>query len=177
MILTGSAIVQAVRAREIEIDPFDLVFLNPNSYNFHLFREIIRIDPAVQRSITGDTFTIDDRGILLEPGKLYLAATEEVIGSSKYAMTLLGRSSMGRLGLFINITADLGHAGSVSRWTLELTVVQPLRVYGGMTLGQVAFWSQCGLPSEYFGCYWGDLKPVACRDHRLEIMNVHRLQE
>ena len=53
---------------------------------------------------------------------------------------LLGRSSIGRLGIFLNVTADLGHIGSCSHWTLEITVVQPVRIYPGTKIGQVSFW-------------------------------------
>ena len=82
-------------------------------------------------------------------------------------MTLLGRSSIGRLGLFLNITADLGHVGSATRWTLELSVVQPLRIYAGMRLGQVAFWKPSGRIENYSGRYSNQCGPVECLDLRL----------
>jgi dCTP deaminase len=106
-------------------------------------------------------------GFVLAPGNLYLGSTYEMIGSSKFVMTLLGRSSIGRLGLFLNITADLGHAGSFSCWTLEMTVVQPLRVYPYMRVGQVAFWAQSGSGDSYRGRYYGDRAPSPNRDREL----------
>jgi dCTP deaminase len=99
-------------------------------------------------------------GFVLLPKTLYLAATLEIIGSTDYAITLLGRSSLGRLGLFLNITADLGHVGTLSQWTLELSVVQPLRVYSGMRIGQVAFWKAYGKTRRYCGRYHQDLGPI-----------------
>lgn len=137
MILTGLAIQNAVVDGSIRIDPFSEAAINPNSYNFHLH------DNVLQRSSPEEKWKsnrITEKGMILSPKMLYLAATAEVIGSNKYVTTLLGRSSIGRLGIFLNITADLGHVGSCSRWTLEMTVVQPVRVYPGMTIGQVAFW-------------------------------------
>ena len=51
---------------------------------------------------------------------------------------------MGRLGLFLQITAPLGHLGTYHNWTLELKVVQPLKVYPLMKIGQVTFWKTKG---------------------------------
>jgi dCTP deaminase len=166
MILTGPAINLAHKAGDIVIEPFSESCINPNSYNFQLFPHLIML--------TGNTgerrrteISLSRCGHLLQPGNLYLGATLQFFGSSKYVMTLLGRSSLGRLGLFLNITADLGHAGSASRWTLELAVVQPLRVYPGMCIGQVAFWMQKGKSGEYGGRYKGDLLPFPNKDFGL----------
>src|SRR5262249_42758117 len=94
-----------------------------------------------------------------QPGMLYLGATHERIGSRQYVMTLLGRSSIGRLGIFLNITADLGHLGSESCWTLEIRVVQAVRVYPRMKIGQVAFWLVEGEGRHYRGRYYDDDLP------------------
>ncbi len=166
MILSGYAIEQACNAGDILIDPFDPEQLNPNSYNFRLSRFLLRVassegDPAHQR------FEIPPDGLLLHPDVLYLGSTTEIIGSKKHAMTLLGRSSLGRLGIFLNATADLGHVGTVSRWTLEISVVQPVRVYAGMLFGQVAFWFSAGSVSPYKGRYQHDLEPRPNRDFSL----------
>jgi dCTP deaminase len=75
---------------------------------------------------------------------------------------------MGRLGLFLNMTADLGHIGTKSNWTLELTAVQPLRIYPGMVIGQVSFWrTDDSTRARYRGRYLGDRQPTANRDLRL----------
>jgi dCTP deaminase len=115
-----------------------------------------------------DELFLSDSGVVLEPGILYLGATFEIIGSTKYVITLLGRSSIGRLGLFLNVTADLGHTGSISRWTLEMKVVQPLRIYPLMRIGQVAFWFQTGDVGQYSGKYQGDLQPFPNKDNNLK---------
>ena len=67
--------------------------------------------------------------------------------------SLIGRSSVGRLGLFLQITADLGQLGAKHSWTLELKVVQPLIVYPMMKIGQVSFWVPEGEFSDYDGKY------------------------
>lgn len=164
MILTGAAIHSAVRSGEITVAPFDPRNLNPNSYNYHLGESLlVRGRKGWHRS------RIDDAGLVLKPGHIYLAATLERIGSDRFVTLLLGRSSLGRLGLFLNITADLGHIGSCSHWTLELTVVQPLRIYPRMTAGQVSFWRTDELAAtHYCGRYHRDHSPAPNRDARVE---------
>jgi len=79
-------------------------------------------------------------------------------------MTLLGRcdSSSG----FFLMSRDLGHTGSVSQWTLELKVVQPLRIYPYMRIGRCLL-ASIRFSSAYDGRYHHDLGPVPNRDPRL----------
>ena len=60
---------------------------------------------------------------------------------------------MGRLGLFLQVDACLGHQGISHHWTLELCVRVPLRVYAGQIVGQVSFWSPIGERMRYTGKY------------------------
>jgi dCTP deaminase len=162
MILTGPAIKSAVAKGEITIDPFNERDLNPNSYNYHLGSKLLLPSLDDARRIEQ---SIPERGIILEPNHVYLAATMETLGSKRFVTLLLGRSSLGRLGLFLNITADLGHIGSCSHWTLELSVVQRLRVYPGMRIGQVSFWITDHVNAlPYAGRYHRDRHPVPNRD-------------
>ncbi len=68
-------------------------------------------------------------------------------------MSLIGRSSIGRLGLFVQISANLGHTQSCHRWTLEIVATHRVRVYPHMIFGQVSFWQNKGKASEYAGTY------------------------
>jgi dCTP deaminase len=154
----------------VTIEPFSSTQLNPNSYNFHLEKNVIEFNAASDGTVE---HVIGPQGYLFLPGRLYLGCTAEVIGSEHYVMTLLGRSSIGRLGLFVNITADLGHRGAVSQWTLEMTVVQPLRIYAGMPIGQVAFWIQHGQSSAYSGRYHRDHGPQQSKDRPLSAKVRH----
>jgi dCTP deaminase len=166
MILTGAAIVENILAGQITIDPFDPRSVNPNSYNYRLGAKLIKLAmPSTSNADEHIVMSLD--GYRLEPGRVYLGSTAEQIGSETFAMSLLGRSSIGRLGLFLNISADLGHQGSCSHWTLELTVVQPLIIYPGMSIGQVVFWRCVGDRVPYEGRYHHDNEPVPCRDRDL----------
>ena len=165
MILTGPAIKSAVRRGDVALDPFDESGINPNSYNYHLAGSLLLLgrDGKPERKVT-----LPARGYVLKPGRVYLGATLERIGSDRYVTLLLGRSSIGRLGIFLNVTADLGHIGSSSHWTLELTAVQPVRIYPGMKIGQVSFWlTDKGSAHRYTGRYHRDSEPVGNRDRTI----------
>jgi dCTP deaminase len=156
MILSGSEIVRQVERRNIIIDPFELQMVNPNSYNYRLGGLLMEVDKEVSvRHVSLDEClcAIPAEGALLSPGRVYLGHTMEVIGSNKFVPSLIGRSSMGRLGLFLQLSADLGNLGSAHQWTLELACVQPVIVYPGMVVGQVSFWAPLGEIKEYEGQY------------------------
>ena len=68
-------------------------------------------------------------------------------------MSLIGRSSIGRLGLFLQLSADLGHVGSKHKWTLELVAAKPIIIYPFMKIGQISFWENDGDFKEYSGEY------------------------
>jgi dCTP deaminase len=165
VILTGPAIRAAVKSGNVSLEPFDEANLNPNSYNYHLAGSLLVLGHGGKplRKIS-----LPAEGFVLKPGNVYLGATVERIGSDRYVTLLLGRSSVGRLGIFLNVTADLGHLGSCSHWTLELTVVQPVRVYPGMKIGQVSFWlTEESSSHRYTGRYHRDSYPVSNRDRTI----------
>jgi dCTP deaminase len=58
-----------------------------------------------------------------------------------YVPMLEGRSSIGRLGLFVHITAGFGDVGFAGFWTLEIFCVQPIRVYPGVEVCQIYYHS------------------------------------
>ncbi|WP_084615010.1 dCTP deaminase domain-containing protein [Pseudomonas batumici] len=145
MILTGERIIESVESGDIIISNFDRSRVNPNSYNYLLGEEVKvfsgRCSDGYPRF---DTVRLGEDGYVLHPGTMYLGVTDEVIGSPRYAMSLIGRSSMGRFGLFLQISANLGHTTSSHQWTLELHAARAIRVYPKMPIGQVSFWTNYG---------------------------------
>ncbi|WP_406708256.1 dCTP deaminase [Tessaracoccus caeni] len=163
MILTGLKIRESVENGDIVIDPFDHSMINPNSYNYRLGDTLlVSQQKEFDASATPGWVPVSmpQGGYLLEERRLYLGSTFEIIGSHKYVTSLIGRSSMGRLGLFVQVTADLGHQGAVHRWTLELYCVQPIWVYPGMKIGQVSFWKVSGASQLYDGNYGRHFSPA-----------------
>ena len=143
MILSGLKIKEEVKNKRIFIEPFDDKLMNPNSYNYRLGDTLLEIDEEIidsRKETKYKEIKLTKEGYILKPHKLYLGSTLEKIGSDKYVTQLIGRSSIGRLGLFLQVTAPLGHVGCNHNWTLELKAVQPLKVYPGMRIGQVTFW-------------------------------------
>lgn len=153
MILTGTEIAKEVKRGNIILSPFNSNQINPNSYNYRLGPEIKVFSHFDKEKSHFQEITISKKGFCLKPHQMYLGHTLEIIGSREYAMSLIGRSSMGRLGLFLQLSANLGHTTSVHQWTLELYPVLPIKLYPEMIIGQVTFWTNCGDVKRYTGIY------------------------
>jgi dCTP deaminase len=117
-------------------------------------------------------FEIPESGIVLFPGHLYLMHTVERVNSRIYAPNLHGKSSIGRLGIAIHVTAGYGDAGFEGKhWTLEVSVVLPVKVYPGMRIGQIQFEVVDGEILQRYdqnpnSKYNGDNKAEASKMHR-----------
>ncbi len=151
MILTGQEIIREFNKGNIKIEPFMVEMVNPNSYNYHLGTTLKKFHSFIDGKQSFKEIKIPERGYILRPGTMYLGNTKEVIGSEKYAMSLIGRSSIGRLGLFVQVSADLGHTTCSHQWTLELVACKAIRVYPNMKIGQVSFWDNKGRITKYNG--------------------------
>ena len=142
MILSGKEIKKQVKEGNIAIDPFTDEQINPNSYNLRLHPDLLVYDNDIldmREKNSASPLVIPEDGLLLEPHKLYLGRTVERTSTDKYVPMLEGRSSVGRLGLFIHITAGFGDIGFDGFWTLEIFCVQPIRIYSGLEICQIFY--------------------------------------
>lgn len=153
MILTGLEIIKQLNDGTISISPFDLNQVNPNSYNYRLGETLKVYTGKPENNYLFEEITIPESGYILQPRNMYLGATYESIGSSTFSMSLIGRSSMGRLGLFLQLSANLGHVTSDHHWTLEMYCAKPIKIYPKMIIGQVSFWVNEGPETIYQGRY------------------------
>lgn len=153
MILTGSKIFEELHDKNIVIEPFNQDNINPNSYNYSIGDTIKMFTEIKEEKPIFKEIKIPEEGYVLYPDRMYLANTFEKIGSKKYAMSLIGKSSIGRLGLFLQVSANLGHTTSEHRWTLELVASKPIRIYKNMIIGQVSFWNNEGEINFYEGFF------------------------
>ncbi|WP_298337455.1 hypothetical protein [Ferrimicrobium sp.] len=156
MILTGSEIALEVERGRIHIDDFDSSRIEPNSYGFRLGATILEYNDEIldaYQEVHTTRRVIPEVGLVFEPGKIYLGATKESMGSDFYAATLYARLSVSALGVWIQHSAPLGHCGAMMPWTLEIRVAQPVRLYRGMLIGKIAFWSVLGSRLKYSGRY------------------------
>ena len=141
MILSGNEIARHI-GKEIVIEPYDPRRLNPNSYNLSLSREMLVYENRVldmKSPNPAKRIVIPEEGLQLEPGKLYLGRTNEYTKTEGFVPMLEGRSSVGRLGLFIHVTAGFGDVGCAGYWTLELFCVQPVIVYPDVEICQIYY--------------------------------------
>ena len=141
MILSGLEIKKRI-GKDISIEPFDESRVNPNSYNLSLHEDLLiyenrQLDMKIENP--AKKITIPQRGLVLEPHKLYLGRTKEYTKTENLVPMLEGRSSIGRLGLFIHVTAGFGDVGFKGYWTLEIFCVQPVRIYAGVEVCQIYY--------------------------------------
>jgi dCTP deaminase len=141
MILTGPEI-QSRLGGDIQIEPFDAARVNPNSYNLSLSEEILvytEFPLDMKKDNPAKPLVIPSEGLVLEPGKLYLGRTREYTVTKNLVPMLEGRSSVGRLGLYVHVTAGFGDTGFAGFWTLEMHCVHPIRIYPGVQICQIFY--------------------------------------
>lgn len=153
MILTDKKILEAIESKEIVIEPFDRSKLGTNSYDVHLSKflavyENRELDAKKHNTIK--EIIIPDEGFVIQPGTLYLGVTEEYTETHNSVPFLEGKSSIGRLGIDIHATAGKGDVGFCNTWTLEISCVQPVRIYGGMPIGQLIYFLVDGDIENYY---------------------------
>ena len=161
MLLGAKTIKDEIEAGNIRIDDFDETRLNPNSYNLRLgnsirvysntpavpYRDDDNVSNPYIRDIVLDMakpnptqeIIIPASGLMLKPGRIYLGRTIEKTFTDKYVPMIEGRSSVGRLGLFIHVTAGFGDIGFDGTWTLELVATQPIIIYPDVEICQIYF--------------------------------------
>src|SRR5882724_10995890 len=151
MILSGDEICRHM-GRDIVIEPFDESHLNPNSYNLTLHDELLTYEEVVldmREANRTRRLRIPKDGLVLTPQKLYLGRTVERTETHNFVPMIEGRSSIGRLGLFVHVTAGFGDVGFCGYWTLEMFAVQPVRIFAGVPICQIFYHEISGAITEY----------------------------
>ena len=151
MILSGQEILARLGG-DVKIDPFNPAALNPNSYNLTLHDELLVYEEVIldmAKANRSRRLTIPPEGMVLSPNQLYLARTVERTETRNLVPQIEGRSSVGRLGLFVHVTAGFGDVGFCGYWTLEMFAVQPIRIYPGIQICQIIYHSLEGDVREY----------------------------
>ncbi|MCI0738178.1 MAG: dCTP deaminase [Gemmataceae bacterium] len=151
MILSGNEIRRRL-GHEIVIEPYQEEQLNPNSYNLRLHHELLVYEEVVldmRKANRVKRIEIPPTGLVLSPNQLYLGRTVERTETHNLVPMIEGRSSVGRLGLFVHVTAGFGDAGFCGYWTLEMFAVQPVRIYPFVEICQIFYHEITGEVTAY----------------------------
>lgn len=99
------------------------------------------------------------------PGVLYLLCTAEYTETPyPYRPQIDGRSSIGRLGEFVHVTAGYGDVNFKGQWTLEVAVVQAIETYWPLQSCQISYTTVEGPQQDYESKkYQGQRGPRASR--------------
>ncbi|PIR47627.1 dCTP deaminase [Candidatus Uhrbacteria bacterium CG10_big_fil_rev_8_21_14_0_10_50_16] len=182
MILSDRDIQKAMEAGDISVEPYHEKMMQPASIDLRLDKHFLIfdtnanfvIDPKKPIDPMMKEIVIDeDTPFVLHPGEFALAMIHETTGvSDKYVGRLEGKSSIGRMGLLIHVTAGFLDPGNCLKMTLELHNVAnlPILLYYKMPIAQIAF-EKISSPSirsyskdnahALNSKYVGDMKPKA----------------
>ncbi|MDH7593365.1 MAG: dCTP deaminase [Methanomicrobiales archaeon] len=160
MILVDWQIHDRIRRGFIRVDPFDPAMIQPNSLDIRLGDHFVWytpgervIDPYARETIDADVNELRATSMVLQPGQFVLSETLEVIElPDDIVASIEGKSSIARLGIELHQTGgwiDAGFRGSI---TLEMCNAnqRPVRVYAGMPVGQLVFYTTEKAERPYF---------------------------
>ena len=165
--LTAQKIKEAINNGDIQITPFNPENINPNSYNLTLSPILKVYDDKVldaHKKNKTNRIIIPASGLILQPGELYIGATNEITLTDKYIPVISGRSTIGRLGISVHVTAGFGDVGFRGTWTLEITAVKKVRIYPNDEICQIYWFTPAGDTNvKYDGRYQGQIEPIEAR--------------
>jgi len=175
MILSDKKLKALLKKGEIVIEPLDEFQIQPSSIDLRLGNEFLIYNgnsdvidvanPDIDKHL--ERIVIEDgEGFVIQPKQFILATTVEYVELPNYITAFVeGRSSLGRLGLFIENAGwvDAGFKGNI---TLEFFNAnsKPLKIYSGMRICQLVF-SEMNEPAErgYRGKYLGQRGTTASK--------------
>lgn len=164
MVLSDIDIDATVRTGLIQIEPFDKARLQPASLDLTLGSTFTGLHPAwngetvdLKQNQSSRFIPIEadpETGYTLLPGHFVLGHTAEMVGlATCYCGRVEGKSSLGRLGLLVHLTAGFIDPGFYGHITLEMVNLLnvPIILYPGMPVAQICFMRLTGLPSAGYG--------------------------
>jgi deoxycytidine triphosphate deaminase len=182
-ILSDQDILKEIKDKNIFLHPFQQANLSNCSYDVTLGPNYFRANsyynqllcpwnmnsvneywgsPLVAETIESEEMSekyqlnIGTQFILLQPGELILAHTNEYIGGLNHITTMMKtRSSLGRIGISVCKDSDFGDVNFYSRWTMEISnfskATVPLVV--NSRIAQIVFFYTGSILNKYSGMY------------------------
>jgi dCTP deaminase len=181
-VLSDGEITTAIEGKWIGYSPYDEKYLNPASIDMTL-NEIIReprhyrlsglVFPEIDMREVPENHTVPMKimasGHVIKPGEFLLACTNETVELPPDIVGRVeGKSSVGRVGLAVHITAGFIDPGFEGQITLEIGNLGPwpIRLHAGMRIAQIAFQRMTQPAIEPYGNkghYQGQQGPVESR--------------
>ncbi|AAC07499.1 dCTP deaminase [Aquifex aeolicus] len=172
MILSDRSIRELIEKGELKVEPYEPSHVQCSSLDLRLGNQIALYEGEgvidVKKGTKGVRILEFEEYFDIMPKQFLLATTLEYISLPPYVTAFVeGRSSLGRLGLFIE-NAGWVDAGFEGQITLELFNAndRPIRLYRGMRICQLVF-ARLDRPPErvYSGKYKGQKGVVPSRIH------------
>lgn len=170
MILSDKTIDSLLRDKQLEIEPMEESQLQPASVDLRLGNDFLKIDENMMEAMTLEDKIkyeeIESEEIVVPPHSFLLATTVEYIKLPENITAFVeGRSSIGRMGLFIQNAGwvDPGFQGKI---TLELFNANrlPIRLRSGRRICQLVLaWMDQAPTSPYSGKYQYQQSAVGSR--------------
>jgi dCTP deaminase len=170
MIVSDVTLKKMLATGEIRVEPLESRQIQPASIDLRLGDRFLKVDENRVESISLDRelqyLDIRQEEIVIPPHSFLLAVTKEVIRLPDNITAFVeGRSSIGRIGLFIQNAGwvDPGFEGTI---TLELFNANrlPIRLQSGRRICQIVFARMDGpAGAPYAGKYQGQRDPTGSR--------------
>jgi dCTP deaminase len=169
VILTGRTILEKLEVQQLDIKPIDNSQIQPASIDLRLGTHFLMINEHITSMISLDKPAeyreINQDVIIIPPHSFILGATMEYIKLPNNLTAFVeGRSSIGRLGLFIQNAGwvDPGFEGHI---TLELYNANrvPIQLQAGRRICQLVLASLDKEATPYLGKYCGQYKATESR--------------
>ena len=185
MVLSDRTIKDEIARGRIIIEPLIQGCVQPASVDLHLDKKLLAfktqqypayIDLKDNPDYLHELVELDeDNAFLLNPGEFILASTlESITLPDDVVGRLVGKSSLGRVGLLIHSTAGYVDPGWQGNLTIELSNVArlPITLYYKMKIGQISFLRLTSPVDNLYGAaelgsrYQGQIGPTASRYHK-----------
>ena len=159
MILTDQTIIEKINNNEIIIEPTPKPEqIQPSSIDLRLGNEywqMIKQEETLDPRNNEPKYNpIQANAIVIPPNEFVLGATKEWIEiPANYCARIEGRSSIGRLGLTVHVTAGFIDAGFKGNIVLEIKNLSPnsILLYEGMRVCQIVFEELNDYPNRIYG--------------------------
>lgn len=151
MILSDRDIQKEISKKRLRISPFKRSSIQPASYDvtlgseFRIFKNTQKAYLDVKEDFSKFMELVkipNGKPLIVHPREFLLGTTTEKFKiPDDLVAQLMGRSSIGRLGIIVHATAGFIDPGFEGYVTLEMTNVAniPIALYPGMRIGQVSF--------------------------------------